>query len=156
MNFNFKKVYLIPFILLLAGTFIFLQWSIDSSDTLKKTTINGDRTQILVDKSPKTDPNVTEPNLVKNKEVPKAALETLKYIRKYNKAPDGYEGGRIFFNREKKLPIKDINGSKIKYQEWDIYKLRKGKNRGPHRLVTSSSKAYYTYDHYETFILIQE
>lgn len=83
-------------------------------------------------------------------DIPDYALKTLKYIREYNKAPENYVGGRTFQNREKLLPMGE------KYQEWDVHPKVPGKNRGAERLVTSSSKAYYTNDHYRSFIEIKE
>lgn len=88
--------------------------------------------------------------------VPQKALEVLIYIRKNNKAPDGYVGGKTFQNRERLLPQKDENGDKVGYQEWDIYPKIKGRNRGAERLVTSDLNAYYTGDHYRSFIKIKE
>lgn len=90
-----------------------------------------------------------------NNDIPREALQTLLYIRKYDKAPKGYEGGRQFMNRERRLPHYD-SGQLIFYREWDIYPKIKGQNRGPKRLVTSSVKAYYTPDHYKTFREIKE
>lgn len=85
--------------------------------------------------------------------VPTAAYETLDYIIEHNKAPKGYVGGRTFRNFEELLPKKMPSGKKISYKEWDIYPKIKGKNRGAHRIVTGSDKkAYYTADHYKSFI----
>ena len=89
-------------------------------------------------------------------DVPKKAIEVLIYIRKHKEAPDGYVGGRTFQNREKLLPQKDEVGEKINYKEWDIYPKIKGRNRGAERLVTSEESAYYTSDHYRSFIKIKE
>lgn len=88
--------------------------------------------------------------------VPQKAIEVLAYIRKYNEAPEGYVGGRTFQNREKLLPQKDKSGDKINYREWDIYPKIKNRNRGAERLVTSNESAYYTRDHYRSFIKIKE
>ncbi|SOE21496.1 ribonuclease [Spirosomataceae bacterium TFI 002] len=88
-------------------------------------------------------------------EAPIEAYETLDYIIKYNKAPDGYVGGRKFGNFEELLPKKTEQGKKIFYKEWDIYPKKKGINRGPHRLVTGNNRtAFYTPDHYQSFIEI--
>lgn len=38
--------------------------------------------------------------------IPSYVIETLNYILKYDKAPKGYVGGRIYFNRNKVLPQK--------------------------------------------------
>lgn len=90
-----------------------------------------------------------------NSDIPLYVLETLTYIRKQNRAPQGFVGGRKFYNREKKLPI-FVDEKKIFYREWDVRKKVRGRNRGPERLITSSKHAYYTPDHYRTFILIKE
>jgi ribonuclease T1 len=86
---------------------------------------------------------------------PPEAYSTLQYILQNNKAPSGYVGGRKFGNYEELLPKKTSSGKRIYYKEWDIYPKIEGKNRGPHRLVTGNNKtAYYTPDHYNTFIQI--
>lgn len=66
---------------------------------------------------------------------------------------DGYKGGKVFQNRDELLPAADASGNPVTYREWDINP--KG-NRGVQRLVTGSDgSAYYTNDHYETFIRIR-
>lgn len=90
-----------------------------------------------------------------NQEIPVYVIETLSYIRKNKRPQHGFVGGRKFNNREKRLPIFE-DGKKIFYQEWDVKRKIKGKNRGPERLITSKHTAYYTPDHYNTFILIKE
>jgi guanyl-specific ribonuclease Sa len=89
-------------------------------------------------------------------QIPKAARETLAYIRKHQSAPPGYVGGRRFGNYgrggEQKLPVRDAQGRTIQYQEWDIHPKIQGRNRGPERLVTGSDgRAWYTADHYFSF-----
>lgn len=87
--------------------------------------------------------------------IPQEAYSTWEYVKKYNKAPKGYVGGRRFGNYEKRLPQKTENGQRINYKEWDIYPKKKGQNRGAERIVTSSTGlGYYTPDHYESFILM--
>jgi len=58
----------------------------------------------------------------------------------------GYVGGRVFGNRERRLPHGD-------YREYDVNPKRPGKNRGTERIVIEqrTGKAYYSRDHYETF-----
>ena len=95
-------------------------------------------------------------SIEKNDEVPDYVLEILTYIRINKRAPRNYVGGRIFYNREKRLPILNENSQKINYREWDVHEKVKGVNRGPERLITSEETAYYTKDHYKTFIYIKE
>jgi ribonuclease T1 len=91
-----------------------------------------------------------------NGDVPSYALETLKYIEEHNEAPQGYVGGREFKNFEGLLPKKADDGTKLKYQEWDVHPKVNGKNRGAERLVTSSNDhAYFTADHYKSFTKIK-
>lgn len=93
---------------------------------------------------------------LKNSKIPLKALETLVYVREFNHAPPSFQGGKPFYNREKRLPIKSKNNKFIKYKEWDVHPLVRGKNRGAERLVTSKKSAYYTRDHYDTFTRIKE
>jgi len=92
----------------------------------------------------------------KQGKIPQKVYEVLKYIKENGEAPDGYVGGRKFGNYEKQLPQKDANGRRINYQEWDVNPKQQGRNRGAERLVTGSdNKAYYTQNHYKTFIEIE-
>ncbi|MBX3236829.1 MAG: hypothetical protein KF814_11805 [Nitrospiraceae bacterium] len=83
-----------------------------------------------------------------NGAIPGVARETLQLIeaRKGEPVP-GYVGGRTFQNRERRLP----RGS---YREYDVHPKVPGKNRGAERIVIDqrTGKAYYTGDHYKTFI----
>jgi ribonuclease T1 len=89
--------------------------------------------------------------------IPRHALEVLSYVRTHGKSPDGYVGGRTFENREHRLPKKSPDGKNIRYREWDVLPKRRGQNRGAERLVTGSDQsAYYTKDHYRTFIKINQ
>lgn len=108
------------------------------------------------------DPNLNNPakeqstTTVVNAGVPQKAVLVLDFIRKNNKAPEGYVGGRHFGNYEHNLPERDAAGNKIDYQEWDIQPKVDGKNRGAQRLVTGSDgSAWYTPDHYSTFTEIK-
>jgi len=89
--------------------------------------------------------------LRKQKGVPENAIAVLSHIRRTGKPPAGYVGGRTFQNRERNLP----RGGR--YREYDVNPKIKGKNRGPERLVIDhkSGKAWYTPDHYRTFVLIR-
>lgn len=86
------------------------------------------------------------------KEIPIEAIQTYDYALKNNgKARPGYRGNTKFGNRENLLPVKKGN-VRLSYKEYDIYPYKKGKNRGPHRVVISSDNTgYYTSDHYKSF-----
>jgi len=89
-------------------------------------------------------------------QIPDKVLNVLAYVRKNDRAPEGYVGGRVFGNFENHLPRNDLSGDKIRYQEWDVNPKIRGKNRGAERLVTGSDdRAYYTADHYNTFTEIK-
>jgi ribonuclease T1 len=88
--------------------------------------------------------------------VPEKVGRVLKYVDENKKAPKGYVGGRIFQNRERRLPKFDKEKKPIKYQEWDVNPKVRGRNRGPQRLITGSDgSAFYTPDHYKTFTKIR-
>jgi guanyl-specific ribonuclease Sa len=92
--------------------------------------------------------------------VPEKVIKVLRSIDKHARAPEGYEGGRIFHNSarngEQPLPHTDADGRPIAYREWDVNPKTPGVNRGAERLVTGSDgSAYYTADHYRTFIKIR-
>jgi ribonuclease T1 len=90
--------------------------------------------------------------IVSDGKAPAHALETLEYILEYNKAPEGYVGGRMFQNREGILP----RGSSLRYQEWDVHPKSHGESRGAERLLTcSDGSAYYTDDHYRSFVKLK-
>jgi len=67
-------------------------------------------------------------------------------IRRGDPLPN-YVGGRTFQDRERRLP----HG---RYREYDVHPKTAGRNRGPERIVIEqqTGKAYYTGDHYVTFI----
>lgn len=89
--------------------------------------------------------------------IPPEAFKVLAYVREHREAPPGHVGGRRFGNFEGRLPKADARGRRLAYQEWDIFPRRPGRGRGPHRLVTGSDgRAWYTADHYDTFIEIRE
>jgi guanyl-specific ribonuclease Sa len=88
--------------------------------------------------------------------VPAKVKPVLKEIDTTGRAPEGYEGGRTFENREDRLPRKDKDRKRIRYREWDVNPKKPGVNRGPERLVTGSDgSAYYSPDHYKSFIKIR-
>jgi ribonuclease T1 len=77
--------------------------------------------------------------------VPQKALQVLNIVRNTGHAPDGYVGGRVFENRESRLPG---DGS---YREFDV-DPHNG-NRNAERIIVewNTKKAWYTGDHYQTF-----
>jgi ribonuclease T1 len=83
--------------------------------------------------------------------VPSKALQVLAYVRRTGQAPARHEGGRIFENRERQLPRQG------RYREYDVDPLPPpGSNRNAERLVVEekSQRAWYTPNHYRTFIEI--
>jgi ribonuclease T1 len=61
----------------------------------------------------------------------------------------GHKGGKIWNNRKGKLP----DAAPGAYREWDVNPNLPGVDRGTDRIVTGKDgSAYFTNDHYETFI----
>lgn len=90
-------------------------------------------------------------------EVPESAQKVLDYVETHEgEAPPGYIGGRTFGNYEGRLPPSDSDGNPITYQEYDVNPYEQGVNRGSERIVVGSDgSAYYTNDHYTTFLPIK-
>ena len=89
--------------------------------------------------------------------IPPKVFELLAYVRKNNRAPEGYVGGRKFGNFEKLLPQKNKVGEPIQYREWDVNPKQAGQNRGSERLVTGSDdRAWYTRNHYNSFVEVKK
>jgi len=79
---------------------------------------------------------------------PQKAYDLLTQLEKRGGIPlPGYVGGRDFQNRERRLP----RGS---YREYDVNPKIRGRGRDAERLVIEqrTGKAYYTGDHYRTFV----
>ena len=82
-------------------------------------------------------------------DVPTKAYDTLRYVETHNgSAPPGYQGDTVFENREGRLPPGQ-------YKEYDVDARMSG-GRNAERLVINqrTGQAYYTRDHYETFVSI--
>ena len=81
-------------------------------------------------------------------EIPEKARDLLAQLetRKGDPLP-GYVGGRDFQNRERRLP-------RGRYREYDVNPKLRGRPRDAERIVIEqrSGKAYYTGDHYRTFV----
>ena len=78
--------------------------------------------------------------------------DLLKAIQQHEgKALPGYIGGRVFQNRERRLP----SGH---YREYDVNPKIRGRSRDAERIVIEqdTGRAYYTGNHYRTFIPLNE
>jgi ribonuclease T1 len=83
-----------------------------------------------------------------NAGAPQKARDLLKAILKRDGAPlPGYIGGQEFHNRERRLP-------RGRYREYDVNPRSRTGHRDAERLVIEqrTGKAYYTPDHYGTFL----
>ena len=78
--------------------------------------------------------------------VPQKALQVLEIVRRTGEAPEGYVGGRVFQNRENRLPA---DGD---YREFDVDPHEGGRNADRIVVEWNTKKAWYTGDHYRTFI----
>jgi ribonuclease T1 len=79
---------------------------------------------------------------------PLKAQDLLKRLQEREGVPlPGYIGGRDFQNRERRLP-------RGRYREYDVNPKIRGRARDAERLVIEqrTGKAYYSGDHYRTFI----
>jgi guanyl-specific ribonuclease Sa len=80
------------------------------------------------------------------------AKDLLEAIQQHEgKALPGYIGGRVFQNRESRLP----SG---RYREYDVNPKVRGRSRDAERIVIEqdTGRAYYTGNHYRTFIPLNE
>ncbi|HEX5550852.1 MAG TPA: ribonuclease domain-containing protein [Nitrospira sp.] len=78
---------------------------------------------------------------------PAKAYALLEALQRRNGEPlAGYIGGKVFQNRERRLP-------RGRYKEYDVNRKVPGRSRDAERLVIEqdTGKAYYTDDHYRTF-----
>jgi ribonuclease T1 len=79
---------------------------------------------------------------------PQKAYDLLKQLEERSGVPlPGYIGGRDFQNRERRLP-------RGYYREYDVNPKIRGRRRDAERIVIEqrTGKAYYTGDHYRTFV----
>jgi ribonuclease T1 len=79
---------------------------------------------------------------------PQKARDLLALLQERGGRPlPGYVGGRDFQNRERRLP-------RGRYREYDVNPKIRGRSRDAERIVIErrTGKAYYTGDHYRTFI----
>ena len=89
---------------------------------------------------------VMQPSADMNAAIPPKALQVVQIVRTTGLPPDGYVGGRVFENREGRLPA---GGD---YREFDV-DPHNG-NRNAERIIVEwrTKKAWYTGDHYQTFL----
>jgi len=80
---------------------------------------------------------------------PKELLEAIQQHE--GKALPGYIGGRAFQNRERRLP-------RGHYREYDVNPKISGRSRDAERIVIEqdTGRAYYTGNHYRTFMPLNE
>ena len=93
-------------------------------------------------------PQTTTQNHTTISGVPLKAQDLLTRLQEREGVPlPGYIGGRDFQNRERRLP-------RGHYREYDVNPKVRGRSRDAERLVIEqrTGKAYYTGDHYRTFI----
>lgn len=129
---------------------------VHSTETTVSNNSNFNKNEEQSNANPITTSKSVKDNKSIDDKVPSKVYSVIEHIKKFQQAPDGYVGGRQFMNYEKLLPQFDANGNKISYQEWDVNPKIEGKNRGKERLVTGSDgKAYYTNDHYQSFIEVE-
>jgi guanyl-specific ribonuclease Sa len=90
----------------------------------------------------------TAPHIRHEQAAPQKALDLLARLQARNGNPlPGYVGGRTFQNRERLLPPGH-------YREYDVNQKIRGRSRGSERIVIEqdTGRAYYTGNHYRTFI----
>jgi ribonuclease T1 len=83
--------------------------------------------------------------------VPQRARDVLALIRaRHGEPPPGHIGGRVFQNRERRLPPG-------RYREYDVNAKQPGRPRDAERIVIDqqTGQAYYSGDHYRTFVPIE-
>ncbi len=79
--------------------------------------------------------------------VPRKACHVWSIVRRTGEAPVGFAGGRVFRNREGRLP------EGRSYREYDIDARQQGELRTAERLVVDAhaGRAWYSPDHYDSF-----
>jgi ribonuclease T1 len=86
------------------------------------------------------------------KDPPQKAKDLFEAIQQHGgKALPGYIGGKVFQNRERRLP----HGH---YREYDVNPKVRGRSRDAERIVIEqdTGRAYYTDNHYRTFMPLNE
>lgn len=87
--------------------------------------------------------------------IPRAAYLALLYYQSYNQAPPSFSNIKKFYATRSPLPAHDQTGTRLNYIESDIYPVIPTINRGAERIVVGSDgSAYYTPNHYHSFVEI--
>jgi ribonuclease T1 len=95
-----------------------------------------------------TDRQMSAPPMAVERAAPDKAYALLEALQRRNgETLPGYVGGKVFQNRERRLP-------RGRYKEYDVNRRVPGRSRDAERLVIEqdTGKAYYTEDHYRTFL----
>ena len=113
-----------------------------------------ERAEALESASPATttDRQPTAPPIRHERAAPQKAHDLLAQLQARHGEPlPGYLGGREFQNRERRLPPG-------RYREYDVNPKIRGRSRDAERIVVEqkTGKAYYSGDHYRTFIPLDE
>lgn len=109
---------------------------------------------------PKQSTGRTAPATTTTAQAPARVLRTLALIDAGDwpdaaNAP-GTQGGRTFRNNERRLPATGADGRRLTFQEWDVNPKERGRGRDAERIITANDgSAWYTLDHYRTFVLIR-
>jgi guanyl-specific ribonuclease Sa len=156
--------YLVGFaVIFLLGAFFWFTFSnpgvgkdVLTNETFDTVFSQNESTDETLDSSPFKDIDTIQIWTRNNPKVPQKVLKVLLHVRHHNRVIKGYRGDEDFFNREKILPSKEVDGSKIKYKKWDVNPWIRGVNRGAERLITAPNRSYYTADHYASFTEINE
>lgn len=102
--------------------------------------------------TPVTEISFRNTTQVSTSTVPKEANETLAYVDQNGRAAQGYKGGKEFLN-DGRNNSQVLPTSGMPYHEYDIYPHINGTPRGLERIVIGAdNSAWYTGDHYRTFI----
>ena len=113
-----------------------------------------ERAEALESASPATitDRPPTAPHIRHEQAAPQKVHDLLARLRaRYGGPLPGYVGGREFQNRERRLPPGH-------YREYDVNPKIRGRSRDAERIVIEqdTGRAYYTGNHYRTFMPLNE
>ncbi|WP_291079903.1 ribonuclease domain-containing protein [Dietzia sp. UBA5065] len=120
----------------------------------------GTTTSSATSSGPARDESSDPPDTAWSAAIPAHVLDTLALIDAgdWPDAADapGTRGGDRFGNRERLLPRAAADGSPVAYREWDVNPKPRGGGRDAERIVTGSDgSAWYTADHYSSFVRIR-